>query len=147
MLSPSVLHIKCLALSLAGWYFCLRCLHLPSHSSCSQKLSTGRCKVELTHPHGDTWSQERRSYLLNKKQEVTFSRSIKTCMGNIYANFLSLRMEWCGREWSFSYLQRLIYSNIQEIWENDKKIFKLLGRYVSVILSIVLICMFKIFRK
>lgn len=93
-LSPSVLQTKVLALLLTGGYFCLKYLYLRTCSNYSQKPSTGRGKMELTHPLGDTWSQERRSYFLNKKQGVVFSKSIKICIGKIHANFLPLRMEW-----------------------------------------------------
>lgn len=93
-LNPSVLQTKILALLLTGGYFCLKYLYLLTCFNYSQKPATGKGKMELTHPLGDTWSQERRSYFLNKKQGVVFSKSIKTCIGKIHANFLPLRMEW-----------------------------------------------------
>ena len=49
---------------------------------CSPELSEAirRYKMELIPPYGDIWSQERRSYILNKKQGGNKSKSRNTCM-------------------------------------------------------------------
>lgn len=53
---------------------------------CSPVLSEAirRCKMELPPPHGDIWSQERRSYFLNKKQGGNKSKSINMHGKDIY---------------------------------------------------------------